>query len=292
MEKGNNNINQIQKEIGILATIVGIVVTSLNLSEGLTATDSLLKSLLLPGVWAVALPTLFVLYTCFYCSIFSRVFQIITVFLVATISIWDNYNSVFGLGLVALGILLLFKYGFLKKKFLLKAFILATSLVVWIYASAINSSKATIGAWLYGLDSIFYLVLFIGVCLIIYRNEISNYISQNKIDRNTIQTLNIELSSKEHELTEKMQLLKNELGKLENEYKILIKPIDLEKKGLTPREKVVLENLMIYRETEDKLGERLGITRSGVRGHLANIRKKLGVERREELLELCRNNFK
>ncbi len=286
MRNIDNNINQVQKEIGILASIVGIIVTSANLLEGMIEL-TLLESMQNSGVWAVALPTILIMFTCFFYSKISRIIQVIIVILVASLSIWEDYNSIYGLGLFFLGILLSFKYGFLKKDLILKSVIILFILTGVVCASTMYSTEVMTRAWLYGLTSLFYLGLFFGVCYIIYKNEIAHYLNQIKNDETAIQSL----SNQKAKLVSEINSMTKDLKKLENEYSALIAPVDLDEKGLTIREKELVRNLIKHRETEKELAERLNIKVNTIKSHFYKIRKKLGVERREDLIELCRNNI-
>ena len=68
-------------------------------------------------------------------------------------------------------------------------------------------------------------------------------------------------------------------------------PLDFEAIGITERERDVLMALVVYGDTSKEIAERLQIGYETVKTHLKHIRDKLGVDRREEIIDLCRNNF-
>ncbi|MBI9099173.1 MAG: hypothetical protein JEY91_11880 [Spirochaetaceae bacterium] len=208
-----------------------------------------------------------------------RTFQVLVVVFTGILSILDDYDSIYGLGLFLISAFMSFKYGFFKDY--LKAKV--SSIILLTFALVEYSAQVGKSAdkWVIGIDAIAYLSLFIFVTYIIYSDEIKAYILKTQSSRERLK----KIENQKEILAKKMSLL-------DAQVQALTAPIDLDSYGITEPEKKTIETLIMYRETEAELAKRLGISFHTVKSHFRHIRDKLGVDRREEIIDMCRNNFR
>ncbi|MDC7226894.1 MAG: LuxR C-terminal-related transcriptional regulator [Spirochaetales bacterium] len=267
----------VQKKVALLVSAAGFLISLINLFSYLgdfSAGEAILK----PAVLLMFFTSFLTLISGLIDHPLFRFIQIFLALFTGTIAILDTYNSIHGLGLVLLGVFLAFKYGFFRQKAILK------SIIILIYVFSLEMVSAHLddreAGIMYGLDSVIYLTIFIVVSYIIYQDEITAYIMRNKEIEDELSVLEAERL----QLAGRMELLDSRIA-------ALTKPVDLDKMGLTAKEFEVLEALILYRETEHELADRLGMSFHTIKNHFRHIRDKLGVDRREDIIEMCRNNF-
>ncbi|HAK44753.1 MAG TPA: hypothetical protein DCO79_02370 [Spirochaeta sp.] len=272
-----NSIFLVQRKIAFLAFIAGFLISVINFVNFLskyTVPEAILK----PAVFFLIIFSTMTLLTGLKNSSSLRLLQVLLAFANGAISILDVYNSIHGLGLIMLSVFLAFKYGFLKKRFILKSFLAMVVVFTLVMISAQLDYRS--GGIMFGLNSIIYLSVFLAVTYVIYQDEITEYILRNREAESEISVLQNERSELAHRLSE-----------LDSRIAGLTVPVDLEKMGLTKKEMEVLEVLILYRETEHELADRLGMSFHTLKNHFRHIRDKLGVDKREDIIEMCRNNF-
>jgi len=276
-----SEIFRIQRIIAVVAGSIGLLVCLINFIDKLESHGAL-ASFLKQEVIILFITTIFFLLTGFFDHGFFRIIQLLLGVITGALGVLDAYNSIHGIGILILFIIIAFKYGYLERRTRLKIVLLIIGIFGLIEYSARTSEQG--GAhWMLGLNSILYLTLFIFVLYLIYSNEINTYISRTNAAESTI----VELESERKELFNRLEVLNLKIEDLHRS----TEPIDLDAMGITDREKEVIEALILYRETERDLAERLGIKYQTIKVHFKHIRNKLGVDRREEIIDMCRNNF-
>ena len=208
-----------------------------------------------------------------------RTFQVVIVLLAAILSILDEHDSIYGLGLLLIATFMSFKYGFFKNYLRIKGTVgILLTFALVEYSAQVNRVD---DKWMVGIDSIAYLSLFIFVTYIIYSDEIKAYILKTQSSRERLK-----------KIYNQKEILAKKMSLLDAQVQALTAPIDLDSYGITEPEKKTIETLIMYRETEAELAKRLGISFHTVKSHFRHIRDKLGVDRREEIIDMCRNNFR
>jgi len=273
----DDRIYHVQRKIAVLAFLAGFFVALINFVDYLSK-YSAFEALGKPAVFLNILLSALTLATGFGDFRFLRLLQTGIVFITAVISILDTYNSIHGLGLILLGFFLAFKYGFLKKHFLIKTIaIVLTVFALVMFSAGLDGAGSGV---MHSLDSIIYLAVFLAVTYIIYQDEITEYVLRNR-----------EFEGQLKQLKRERTMLADMLNDLDGKIAKMAEKVDLKAMGLTKKELEVVEALILYRETEQQLAERLGISYHTLRNHFRHIRDKLGVDRREDIIEMCRNNF-
>jgi len=276
-EENERSLFNVQRKVAFLAFTAGFLVSVINFFNFLskyTVGEAFVK----PGVIVIVSISILTLLTGLRESKIIRLLQVSLAFIMGAIAIMDVYNSIHGLGLIMLSVFLAFKYGFLKKRFILKSFLAMVVVFTLVMISAQLDYRS--GGIMFGLNSIIYLSVFLAVTYVIYQDEITEYILRNREAESEISVLQNERSELAHRLSE-----------LDSRIAGLTVPVDLEKMGLTKKEMEVLEVLILYRETEHELADRLGMSFHTLKNHFRHIRDKLGVDKREDIIEMCRNNF-
>ncbi len=285
MSDNKNSIFKVQQQIAFIISIAGLFVVIVNIANEMSQ-NTFSNTIILPHIYVVFILTIVVFITAFLKATFFRLVQIGVLFFSGSIAIMDDFNSIYGLGLVILALFLAFKYDYLKKYFRVKVIVITTLVFSLIEISArINNA---FGKWLYSLNSILYLFLFLVISYIIYQDDIKAYIIKNKDAEDTIS----KIERQKDNLTKNMTSLKKKMEDLDAQLDELTAPVDLDEMGITPAEKRVLEVLVLYGGTDKSIAEHLYLSYHTVKNHFRKIRDKLGVDRRDEIIEMCRNNFK
>lgn len=241
----------IQKVLGLIIASVGAAVSVVNLLVYLPDL-SFLSAVVQPTVLYVLLSALFILLVSFIDHPLPRFIQIIVLAGNCAIAILDSFDSIYGLGLFLLAVMIAYKYEFLQKRPFIKlglCLLLLFSLIVFSVKRANVADEL-----LYGLDAILFVIMFLAVSFIIFRNE-----------------LLLALKAQEKRLTS---------------------PLDLEILGISAAEKRVLSILVRKKASDKQIAAELYISVGTVKNHIHEIKKKLGVTTRYALIDKCRNNFR
>ncbi len=273
----------LQRRIGILFASIGLFVSITNLIS-LTIVHNFIYAITDYRVF-----TLFGWTAIFTLSIFlhqtlSKWIHTLLPLFIGSIAVFDDYESIYGLGLFLLGLIIAVKYKMLSSHTILKFTIfLIYVFSMIIFAAQINDSEHAV---VKGIDAILYLLL-MGISLYsIYADEIRKHVANSRRQTEYIKRLKKDQEIEAREMAEKMNELKQEVDGLRK----AVEPFDLSSRDITPAEERVLEALVKYGGSNVELSERLGISRSTVKAHLASIFDKLGVDTRWAVIDLCRYN--
>ncbi|MCP4163728.1 MAG: hypothetical protein GY760_27020, partial [Deltaproteobacteria bacterium] len=146
--------------------------------------------------------------------------------------------------------------------------------------------------WSVGIESIIYLSVFLFLCYLVYSDEIKNYIEANKNSeekyRNSERKIK-EVIKQKNTLELELEKIDIELKRLQND----LQPLDLENEyNISVAEMRVLKTLMVYGGTDQYIADKLCLSYHTVKNHFRKIRIKLNAENREQIIYMCRNNFK
>jgi hypothetical protein len=221
------------------------------------------------------------LITGFINSVIIRVSQVLVFLLAAGIAMLDVYDAVFGLGFVLLAIFLSFSYGFFERRGIIKFM----AIVIYLFGMAVLSASLQYerGHVMLGLDMVAYLAMFLLISYLIYSDEINAYLSRARAAENALSALQAErenLAARLSALDEKIRVIEERRSR-----------IDLDKAGITAGSVRCCGSSSGTGRTEQQIAKRLGISPFTVKEHFRHIRDKLGVDRREEIIEICRNLF-
>lgn len=280
MEHYKSDIFRIQKTIAIIASGIGFGVFAVNLIHSIEL-YGIEEAFLRKSVFVLFISSAIVLFTGFLNKNIARLIQLGLAIFTGAMAILDEYDSIFGIGIFLLSAMIAFRYGYFRRYLRLKAATSITITFVLIYISAHLKSSST--RVMMGLDSILYMSFFLMITYLIYSDEINRYIKRTK----EAETTAVELIEQRKVLQQEM----NELNMRIVEVNEQVKPVNLKSLGITVREEDVLRALITYREKEEDIAIRLGIGYQTVKTHFKHIRDKLGVDRREEIIDMCRNNF-
>ncbi len=276
----------VQKKVALTGSLAGLLVTIFNVIA-LIQDNSFIDVIKNPSVFTIVIFSIIVFLTVFSDREIFRVLQVAILVIIGVISIIILYTSIFGLGLLILAALLSFKYDYFKTYFKLKAGLVFGFVFAIVEISAQLSGGET-AKWVTGLDSIVFISMFLFISYLIYSDEINAYIIKNQDAEDTIS----KIEKQKDNLTKNMTSLKKKMEDLDAQLDELTAPVDLDEMGITPAEKRVLEVLVLYGGTDKSIAEHLYLSYHTVKNHFRKIRDKLGVDRRDEIIEMCRNNFK
>lgn len=254
-----------QRRIGLLFASIGLAVTTANLIT-FSLNEGILAALLNIKVNSVFLFSLLLALTAFLRLRISRWIQTFVPLVVATIAVFDTYDSVYGLGMFAIGIIIGLKHGLFVRYFRIKVAVVLIYIFGIVLAAAELTQPENVLAK--GIDAVLYLLLFGSLLAIIYSDEIKRYAA---------------FSSRQ---TAYIKRLKSEMKSMQQDRQ----PMDLAERGITPAEERIIRSLVEYGGSNAELSERLGISASTVKAHLASIFDKLGVDNRWGVIDLCRYN--
>ncbi|MBB6479525.1 LuxR C-terminal-related transcriptional regulator [Spirochaeta isovalerica] len=283
-----DNIFQIQKRISIVFSISGIVVTIINILLGFFVSQiSFIELFTNNTVYlTLALTIPFIIFSYIPRSSYVvQLVQVLVLFTAFSISVWDQYNGIYGLTFSILAIALMYKYRMLEKRFITKILILYFMLIVFIGFSAWHA-----GRMVAGLQVVMFMTFFLFICYMVFKSEMDKIISNEKRMKNEILNLVIDRDKLKDRISESQKQFE-ELEKQYIEFKSTKEPFDFEKCNLTPSEINVIRVLVKFRASNKEISEQLNIKESTVKQHLYRIFNKIGVDNRIQLIDLCEYNF-
>lgn len=193
--------------------------------------------------------------------------QVIFLLIIASVAIWDNFDSAFGLGFALLSIYLAYKYRLVKRHRVLMVGVVAVFLAILILLSekqsvaAINASILTI-AFLF----FFYAIFFLGE---------SQWVRQLARSKEALER------SKE-ELEEKQRLLADTLEEARG------KQNDLIALKFTKKEIEVGRALIKTKALDKEIAYDLHISKHTLRNHFKSMRQKTNTETKQQLIDAIR----
>ncbi|MDH5657658.1 MAG: LuxR C-terminal-related transcriptional regulator [Spirochaetia bacterium] len=263
---------QVQKKIAFIMASIGLLVSIVNLINGLSQ-ETIIQGMMHSTFYLVFLLSAYFFLTAFLNNGIIRLTQVLFLFFAGIMAILDEHNSIHGVGFIILAVFLSFKYGYFKKRPVVKLILVISAAFVAIVISAGLANKSN---WMVGFNAVLFLSMFLFISYIIYQDEIKEYLEKSR----NYDTQIDKLLRQRAKLNDKI-----------DDYKEKYKAIDFEKYNLTPREIETIKVLVLYRESDQMLADRLNISINTLRDHLRHIRDKMGVDTRLEIVELCRYNF-
>lgn len=170
-----------------------------------------------------------------------------------------------------------YKYGFLERYLLTKIALFLLLLLIILFSTLVSGRNTILQI----SPTVVFLLFFIFSLYLILKDEIIKHIKHEKALKKEISELKLSLQFTRMNL-EKTQYA---LDSIKNDY------IDPQEAGLTDIEMTLLENLCMYRETNNDLGFRLNKSPHTIKVQLAKIMIKIGADNRYQLIDLCRNYF-
>lgn len=276
-------MSSVQRRIGYLFASIGLAAAAVNMVS-IAVKAGFSFALRDFRVYLVVLFSLLILLTARLRFRIAKWIQTFLPLLVGTIAVFDDYESIYGLGLYAVSFIIALKHGLLRRGFKFKLLVyLVYVLTTVIIASGVADPEYSIGK---GINAVLYLLL-VGVLLFfIYADEIKRYVAFSKRQTLYIRRLKREQKKKARLLQDKLADLADQVEEFRKE----TEPFDLDSRGITAAEKRVLRALMEYGGSNVELSQRLGISRSTVKAHLASLFDKMGVDNRWAVIDLCRHN--
>lgn len=201
----------------------------------------------------------------------SQNIQLLLFFVFGVIGIFDSYESYYGLGLMTLFTIIGLKYKFWHNYTVPKVVVI----ILIIFLTALLSA-AQLGRPTAAVNTISFLLFSFTVIGLVYWEEISDHISREA-------DLKQELSAL-HPIVQNQEKMINRLKKTKGVGEF----IDLSKCKLTKREFRIIRLLVEYSCSNKELGERLYISENTAKTHVRNIFRKVGVENRWQLIDVCR----
>ena len=290
------------KRISIFISLIGLFASIFNFLRSFYFRDlSLIEALLEPSTSISFIIVIFLILLLKASDIFTQIVHICIFLLQGFLSIMDYYNSFYGMGFILLAIVLIYKYGFLRRYPKIKILLLAlyTLICVEISVSTVNG-RATVA-----VDILLYFFFFLTIVYLAYKSEIKRILSVEKeyeeyyynseLDKeNLIEEINghqKQIASHQDDINEKSQelkLLESKITKLNK----LKKTVDLRNFKVTNTERKVIEQLCIDISIGNKeIGSNLNISTGTVSQHLHRVYKKLNIRTRQELIDQCKWNF-
>ena len=286
--------NRLQRNVTLLLGLFGLAVVVINFvisvlirGDGVVYTLSHI-SFLLPLFFTVLL-----FITARLWPVLVRYIHILLLVATSAMGILDEYDSFYGIGFAILALILSYKYGFLNRGIRWKVPAAILALIVFVEYSSVNHSPEQKGI---ALDALIFIVFFIALIFLIYREEIEHLISTNKNLEKTMTELLSErdvLEQAKSELEEKIRINTDAMtarARYEDQQSRMISYEDeifaaLKKKyGLTRKELEHLRELDKHGKSNKELGRQSGTTEGTVKFHLYNASGKMNVRGRTELM--------
>jgi DNA-binding CsgD family transcriptional regulator len=261
--------NTVQKQIGLLISVVGLSVVVINILNQLAKGLDLYSTLVRVTVWSVFLFTLPFIVSAFYEGRFLKYLQIAIFMIMGTMNVLIARREFYGPSMFLAAWLLMRHYGFLEKHAVFKNGAMLAFFIITSQVSAFIFEDEGIYASISTLLFVLFLILLI---IIIWRDMVKQQ-EQLKLENRALQMNYRKIAGQLHELEEEQQ------------------PFDLGKAKISPAEKRIIETLTVYKASNREIAERLNLAESTVKLHLYNIYNKIGVDNRFAIIDLCKYNF-
>lgn len=287
-QEDSDNILQVQRRISVIFSISGLFATVANIMLSLFVSHLNLREVMTDiTVFLTLLLTIpFIVFSYIRKSSYIvQLVQILVIFAAFTISVWDQYNGIYGLTFGILAIALMYKYRMLEKSLIAKIMILYFMVISFIGFSAWHAGRVVAG-----LQVVMFMTFFLFVCYMVFKLELDKIISNEKRMKNEILNLVIDRDKLRDRISQSQKQFE-ELEKQYLDFKSTKEPFDFEKCNLTPSEINVIRILVKFRASNKEISEQLNIKESTVKQHLYRIFNKIGVDNRIQLIDLCEYNF-
>lgn len=265
----NRIIGTVQKKIGLMVSIVGLVVLINNIIDRFLENSTINYVFGDISVWLLFLTLLPFILSVFFESKLLKILQIVLIIFTGVVNIMDAYDTIYGPGMFLAGWLLMRHYGFMDNYRKTKYILFFLFLVVISQVSAIIHNEGAIYA---GLAILQYSVFIILLIIIIWRDMIMEK-ERLRVENKSLKINYIRI--------------RDQLKELEEEQK----PYNFKAVKITPAEERVIKTLTIYKASNREIAERLNIAEPTVKLHLYNIYNKIGVDNRFAIIDLCKYNY-
>ncbi len=263
-------LDTVQKQIGLLISIIGIAVTAGNfIDDILHDNNTLWEALTDFYVWSVFLFAIPFIVSVFVENAHLKKLQILIFFIVGTLNILSAFQEFFGPAMFLAAWLLMRHYGYLEKHPRAKNVAILVAVTALSQVSANLYSDMGIYA---GVSTLLYTLFLITLLVILWRDLVRQQ-KQLKLE-------NFSLMMDYNKLAEELEVLE------ENH-----KPFDLKAVKISPAEERVIKTLTVFKASNREIAERLNIAESTVKLHMYNICNKIGVDNRFAIIDLCKYNF-
>ena len=267
-------MDTVQKRIGLLISIVGLVVVMNNFFNRLQR-GNILYALTGLTVWTVFLFTIPFILSVFIESALLKKIQILVFAFMGAVNIIDAYQEFYGPGLFLAAWLLMRHYGYLEKHGKIKNIFILGLITALSQLSAFlhrfDEGSADTGFYA-GFSTLLYTLFLVTLMVILWRDMVKQ--------QELLKQENFSLKMDYHKLSAQLE-------ELEEEHK----PFDLKAANITPAEVRVIETLTVYKAGNREIAERLNLAESTVKLHIYNICNKIGVDNRFAIIDLCKYNF-
>lgn len=262
-------LDTVQKRIGILISILGIVVVVLNIIVRIQLGQNLFTMDAAMSVWFVLLITIPYIFSAIVENTALKILQIAGFFAMGMINVIDAYQEFYGPAMFLAAWLLMRHYGFLEKHAVIKN---SAVLFLLISLSQLSAYLHSDGQFYAGFTTLIFTMFLVYLLVIIWRDMIRMQEELKKENRS-------------------LKMDYNQLSELLEELEEEQKPYDFKAAKISPAEKRVIEALTIYKASNREIAERLNLAESTVKLHLYNIYNKIGVDNRFAIIDLCKYNF-
>jgi len=272
----------LEEKINLIMMGIGLFVLSFNFIAGAIRGYSFTFMVFHPSYYMpfLGLVLLFI----FSRTRFMKHIQAITLFAIGSISMLSAVDEFFGFGLIILAVLLLFKYGFMKKRLFFKLIMLVICFLIIYELSVFRSSKSGLG-----LEVLGFVVFFIAMLYLIYQNEIQSYLKMNKtMTKEYESSLKYITKQRDYYLKQAESFTKqaDDWNKKVLYTKKQSVSVDLDIYQLTKKQKEVVLLIAANQFSNKEIARELGISVSTVKVHLSNILNKMNLNSRTEIMGL------
>jgi len=264
----------VQKQIGLLISVVGLLTVVSNLLRRLLS-GNLFYALTGVTVWVLFLLTIPFIISIFVESGLLKKIQILVFALSGALNIIDAYQEFYGPSLFLAAWLLMRHYGYLEKHAKSKNIFILLLITALSQLSAFihRGDEGYVNDGLYaGFSTLMFTLFLVTLLVILWRDMVK----QQEL-----------LKQENFSLKMDYNKLSTQLAELEEAKK----PFDLKAINITPAEERVIKTLTIYKAGNREIAERLNLAESTVKLHIYNICNKIGVDNRFAIIDLCKYNF-
>ncbi|MDC7234500.1 MAG: LuxR C-terminal-related transcriptional regulator [Spirochaetales bacterium] len=286
---------KIQKNISLVISLAGLLVALNNVLILVAQDYSYQKILIRPTVLPLLIFALLFFVTRNFDHVVVRILQILIIYLNGILAIMDDHEAFNGYGFIILSVLMLYKYGFLKRRPRIKLIGTAVSVTAVLELSIHMNTQSPMGK---SLNYLVYFILFFTITYMLYSSELNRILRAEKRFKETLESKEEEMQflleevDSHKSIIEKKEARIDRLKKEIRQIKDVWKPVNLKDYNITNREESVIRALCHNTGmTNKELAAEIGISEGSIKQNMNKIFKKLEVANRQQLIEMCQRNY-
>ena len=119
-QENKDAADNLERKVSTLLIYLGLIVLSMNIISGIIRKFRIIDMIYHPSINTIFLGVIVLVLCRFIFKRFEKTIHILILLMVSFFGIMADYNNFYGIGQIILALILMYKYGFLNRKIILK----------------------------------------------------------------------------------------------------------------------------------------------------------------------------